>query len=70
MSSLRTSVLSAAEKNGSTALGHMSLASWVHLRKGRSWTTTRSDEDMEVFRQGSLCLPVGKKKNALGISTG
>lgn len=61
MSSLRTSVLSAAEKNGSTALGHMSLASWAHLRKGRSWTT-RSDEDMEVFRQGSLCLRVGKKK--------
>lgn len=40
----------------------MSLASWVHLRKGRSWTATRSDEDMEVFRQGSLCLSVGKKK--------
>lgn len=49
------------EKNGSTALGHMFLASWVHLRKGRSWTATRHDEDTEVFRQGGLSLSVHKK---------
>jgi len=49
------------EKNGSTALGHMSLASRLHLRKSRSWTATKPDEDREVFRQGGLCLSVGKK---------
>lgn len=52
------------EKKGSTALGHMSLALWVHLRKGRSWTAIRPATDMEVFRQGGLSL---SKKMAVSL---